>query len=175
MNAVSWTGIAPLLISLGSLVVAAGGFWRSGRVRVLDLRLTVRKDIAVLRIDLEGLPQKIAQGMTSRVNVLSAMGMGGSGAAQAFHDAGDADLETLKRLQAQLSKVDRFWLLARWYGAVERKAVSVHAIRHDVNLLQAKYAKAMSEDDENRDRIRKEKIDHVNWVIRQGRSGDQQG
>ena len=168
MNVVSWTGIATLLISLGSLVVAAAGFWRSGRVRVLDLRTAVLKDAAELGIALEGLSKTVPAAVRSRTNLSAATGNTG-GALQLFREEAEADLATLRGLRNRLDQVKRVRLFSS-YSAIEAKAVSVNEVRTRVRHLTEKYQAAACADDKLREEHRKAATERFNKILNRSRS-----
>ena len=140
-------------IAGGSLLVSVAALWRSGRVRVLDRRTEVRRDLADLRPRLDGLERSIPDAVQSRVRVNSAIGLGGSGAEEVFKKGADADLAAVREFRGQLDDIGRLRWLAG-YGSVEEKLVAARTVRTRFEQLADKYAAAGRQDEATRKHIR---------------------
>lgn len=146
-------------ISGGSLLVSAFALWRSGRVRVLDLRTKIRKDAVELRVSLNDLLKAIIPlAVQSRTNVSSAAGR--TGALDIFRTEAEADTATLNGLLAELKNIEPIGLLAS-YSDIEAKAVSVHEIGTRVKQLHEKYLAAADADEKIREHLRNAAIARV--------------
>jgi hypothetical protein len=145
-------------ISGGSLLLSAVALWRSGRVPVLDIRTSVRTDIAELRLRLDALSQTIPAAVQSRVRVAAATGSGG--ATELFRQGAEADTATVRGLYEQLDRIARIPLLAS-YGQIEANSVAAREVRTRVEQLSAKYAAAAHEDAAAREHIR----EHMTAVV----------
>jgi hypothetical protein len=150
-------------VSVGGLLLSAFALWRTGRVRVLDLRLTVRKTIAELSVELEHLSERLEYGVQSRTRVAAASGEGG-GNVEIFRQAADADRAELQALRSTLEKLNRLPPLA-FYSHIEDRAVGAQRIRTRLTQLSEKYAAALREDDARRARIRDRMDAAVNRAI----------
>src|SRR5262245_26231991 len=106
-------------------VLSIIAIWRTGRVRVLDLRTKLRKDAAELRVTLEGLAARIPVAVNSRANVTSVTQQ--TGALEGFRQEAEADAAEVKALQAKVQGIEPIPLLAG-YGAIERRAVIAHEV-----------------------------------------------
>jgi type II secretory pathway component GspD/PulD (secretin) len=138
-------------ISGGSLLLSAAALWRSGRVRVLDIRTNVRTDIAELRLRLDALSQAIPAATQSRANAASAIGTGR--AAQLFKQGADADIATIKGLTEQLDQIARISVLSS-YSQIEAKSVAAREVRIRLEQLSAKYEAAADDDAATRKYLR---------------------
>jgi hypothetical protein len=149
-----------LWISGGSLLVSVLAWWRSGRVRVLDLRTSVRKDVAELRVTLDDLAQTIPVAIQSRANVSAPIGHSG-GPLQQFREGAKADASLIEDLRSRLAAAERVRLLAS-YSEVEAKAVALRTVRAHIELLQAKYLAAAAADEKVREHLRAAVRDRAN-------------
>jgi hypothetical protein len=147
-------------ISGGSLLVSAIAPWRAGRVRVLDRRMVLRRDVAGLWPRLRELKDAIAM-VQPRPHTLAALGLTRS--AQELRASADAD--AIDVLSAQLDEIGR---LPRFvtYEQIEAKIVAARTVRARFELLADKYAAATREDGSTRQRVR----DHMS-AITAGRLG----
>ena len=105
------------------MLVSVIALWRSGRVRVLDRRTELRRDLADLRPKIEALEQSIPHAVQSRLRVNSAIGLGLSGAEEAFKKEADADLAAVREFRTQLDEIGQLPSLVG-YGRVEEKLVA---------------------------------------------------
>jgi hypothetical protein len=147
-------------MSLGSLTVAVAAFWRAGRVRVLDLRTTARKEVAELRVILDELFRQVPFRIQSRERAWSAIGMALSGAMQEFRTTAESPITEIRQLQAQLGELEAVPALAT-YNAVEAKVVALRAVHARIQQLSDKYAVAAREDDATREHVRKAALDRA--------------
>ena len=83
-------------ISAGSLIVAALAYRRAGRVRILDRRLDLRRDLADLRPRVEALLRGIPLAVQSRTNAASASVGALSGLVQGFRESAETDLQAVR-------------------------------------------------------------------------------
>ncbi len=127
-------------------------FWRGGRVRVLDRRTELLKDIADLRPRLESLERSISNAVQSRVNASAAIGSALSGAVQAFKDAAVLDTVDVGVLRAQLEETSRLPFF-QTYGRIEARMVLVRELRTRFEGLAEKYAGAAREDAATRQQV----------------------
>ena len=139
-------------IAIGSLLVSILALWRAGRVRVLDLRTDVRKDVVELRLALENLAATIPVAVQSRERVSAAAGMMG-GAMEQFRAEARADTATVETLRGQLGGIEPIPLLAS-YNTVEAKAVTAQEVRVRVQALRDKYLAAADTDAKTREHLR---------------------
>jgi hypothetical protein len=99
-----------VLISGGSFLVSVLAWWRSGRVRILDIRTNVRRDVAELRLDLDALSTQITRGVQSRI--AASAPTGGGGALEAFRRDADTDSAAIGPLRIQLNEIEKIRPLA---------------------------------------------------------------
>jgi hypothetical protein len=90
-------------IAVGSLLVSIAALWRAGRVRVLDLRTSLRKDAVELRLALDDLATTIPASVQSRMRV-SAAASGMGGAMDQFRAEAEADGAAIAALRARLAE-----------------------------------------------------------------------
>lgn len=122
-------------ISGGSLLISAIALWRSGRVRVLDRRTELRKDLADLWPRLGGLKAVIRAASTPRTHAMAAVGLVRS--EQELLAAPDAD--AVKVLRALIDEIGRIpWFATS--GKIEAKIVAARTVRTRFELLADKYA-----------------------------------
>lgn len=139
-------------VSIGGLIISIAAFWRSGRVRTLDLRLKTRKDAVELRLSLEDLVKAIPLAVRSRTNVSAAVG-GNGGALDLFRSEAAADSETVASLLTRIKDSERTGLLSS-YGANEDIAVAMHELETRVRQLREKYSRAGAADEKLREHLR---------------------
>lgn len=135
----------PEWLSVGSLVIAALAYRRAGRVRVLDRRTELLKDIADLRPRLECLERSIPDAVQSRLNASSATGSALGGAAQAFKQDAGVDTVEIGVLRGRLEEMSRLPFF-QTYARIEARMVSVREVRTRFEVLSEKYAAAARED-----------------------------
>jgi hypothetical protein len=138
-------------LAIGGLLVSPLALWRAGRVRVLDLRTTVHKDAAELRLALEDLAGTIPRAIQSREHVAAATGQ--AGALQQFRTEADADIAAVAALRVRLSGIEPIRLLAS-YSTVEAKVVTAHEVRLRVQQLREKYKAAAAADAQEGEHLR---------------------
>lgn len=153
MGATGW-------ISMGGLIVSMAAFWRSGSVRVVDLRTNVRKEIAELRVILDDLLKQIPHRVQSRERAWATIGLATSGAMVEFRNTADGHVAEIQQLRAQLDHLEPIPRLAT-YTVVENRAVAERTIRSRTQQLLDKYAAAAREDDATREHARKAALDRV--------------
>jgi hypothetical protein len=154
MSIATWI---PVSIAAGSLLVSIIALWRTGRVRVLDVRTRIRKDVAGLRVTLEVLSKTIPAAVRSRQAATAAMGQFKSGSMERFSREAEEDAATIERLQIALNNIERTWLSLS-YDDVEAKAVAAHDIAARACVLQEKYARASASDEMTREHLREASI-----------------
>lgn len=147
-----------MLISGGSFLVSVLAWWRSDRVRILDIRTSVRKDVTELRLELDALSSRIPAALQSRERASAATGRGG--ALDAFRTEAGIDSAAIEPLRAHLNQIERIRPLAS-YGEVEAKALTAHEIRTRVRQLAEKYDSAAREDERTREYLRNAMIARV--------------
>jgi molybdopterin converting factor small subunit len=138
-------------ITIGGLLVSILALWRAGRLRVLDLRTTLRNDAAELRLALENLAATIPAAVQSRERLAAATGQ--AGAFQQFRLEAETDRATVETLRARLSGIEPIPLLAS-YDTVEAKVVTAHEVRLRVQQLREKYTAAAAGDAQEREYLR---------------------
>jgi hypothetical protein len=148
------------LISVGSLLMAAAAFWRTGRVRTVDLRTKVRKDVAELRITLDDLSSKIPYRIQSRERAWSSMGLSNSGAMQEFRESANRHIDEVRGLLSRLDEIQKMPLLTTYRNA-EDKSVDVEGIRTCTKQLLDKFAAAAKEDEAIREHNRKAMLERA--------------
>lgn len=134
-------------ISGGSLLVSAAALWRSGRVRVLDLRTSIRRQVAELRLEFAIIPRTIDAAVVSRQSAHAAVGR--TGATAAFRQTAEADKIAVPQWLAKLDEIGAIPLRAG-YAALEAKMVAVQEVRTRLDQLTQKYAAAAREDEKTR-------------------------
>ena len=130
----------PLWISAGSLIVSAIALWRSGRIRVLDMRTAIRRDIAELEAQLKPLRQKIYKATELR-KLDATLTNRASAPPSMLQAAMEADLRELDGLLEKLNVISQIPLLTG-YGTIERKVVALSESRVKAVQIMNKYAKA---------------------------------
>jgi hypothetical protein len=131
--------------------VALVALWRTGRVRVLDLRLTVRKGIAEIGVDVDHLARRLEYAVQSRTGVASATGQ--AGALQAFREQAEADRAEIQAMRQRLQDLNRLSMFAT-YLQVEDRAVGLETVRTLYRQLSEKYDAAIRDDDAQRTYLR---------------------
>lgn len=145
-------------ISIGSLAVAALAFWRSGRVRTLDLRATVRRQCAELQLALESLNTTIPAAVESRARIAAMTGQ--TGALQHFRAEADSDKASVEELKNRVDGISRIRVFVG-YRAVEKRAVDAYDISTQVRKLREKYQRAADADNDVRRRRQDDVLAHI--------------
>ena len=145
-------------ISAGSMLIAALAYWRSGRVRTLDLRATVRRQCAELQFGLETLAATIPAAVESRARIAAMTGQ--TGALQQFRTEADSDRAAVEALTKRIDRIKRIRFFAG-YGAVEERALLAYEMHTQVKRLRDKYQRAADADNETRRKRQDEILAHV--------------
>ena len=145
-------------ISAGGVLIAALAFWRSGRVRTLDLRTTVRRQCAELQIVLETLAATIPAAVESRARITAMTGL--ASALQQFRAEADSDRAAVEELTKSLDRLKRIRFFAG-YRAVEEKAIVAYEMSTQVKRLREKYQRAADADNEARRKRQDEVLGHA--------------
>jgi hypothetical protein len=133
-------------------VLSIVALWRSGRVRVLDMRMSLRKELVELRHALDELKSHIPAAVESRLRVSAAAGAMG-GAVEEFDREATNDTATVTELQACLTTIEPIpWLAG--YSTLEAKALDAYKVRIAVERLATKYQAAAEADTEVRKHLR---------------------
>jgi hypothetical protein len=152
------TGDVAVWITGIGAAVSIAAFWRSGRVRVLDLRTELRKQAAELRLALKDLESTIPFAVESRERVTSVTGQ--TGALQGFRQEAETDAAEVKALQAKVAGIEPIPFLAG-YDAIEQRVVIAHEVSIRVTMLREKYTLAAEVDAEVRKHRREEMLEQV--------------
>jgi hypothetical protein len=142
---------AAVWVSVASFAMAGLALWRSGRIRVLDRRTELVRDVADLRLRFEEIERAIPFAVESRERVSAAIGRGG--ALDIFHKEAGADAAAVGKLQDQLNAIGRARPLVR-YRTVETKLIAAREVRTRLELLSEKYARAAQQDEAMRQHLR---------------------
>lgn len=142
-------------ISGGSLLVSAIALWRAGRVRVLDRRMELRKDVADLWPRLRELKAAMLAAVQPRTHALAALGLARS--EQELLASADADAVDV--LRARLDEIGRLPWFAT-HRTIEAKIVAARTVRTQFELLADKYVAAAREDKDTRQHVR----DHMSAI-----------
>lgn len=149
-------------ISIASLLIAALAFWRSGRVRTLDLQATVRRQCAELQLALESLATTIPAAVESRARIAAMTGQ--TGALQHFTAEADSDKTSVEGLKSRVDAINRIRVFVG-YRAVEKRAIDAYEISTQVRKLREKYQRAADADND----VRRRRQDDVLAQIGSGR------
>jgi hypothetical protein len=145
-------------ISAVSALIAALAYWRSGRVRTLDLRTTVRRQCAELQSGLETLAAAIPAAVDSRARITAMTGQ--TGALEHFRTEADSDRAAIEELSKRVDSLKRIRFLTG-YRAVEKRAVIAYEIGTQVRQLRDKYKRAADTDNETRRHRQGEVLSHI--------------
>ena len=152
-----WLGIVGFIVSLLSLGLSGVAFWRSVRVKKLDLRIELRKLIAALHDDLRKMPDRFAAAKKSRHAISATRGMSQSGALQAWNAAHDADLEEVNALAKMLPSADESFADAS-EKVLEDQLVTLSNVRRRSDALKAKCDASLADDRRNVDYLRQARM-----------------
>jgi hypothetical protein len=140
------------LIAAGALLVSIAALWRTEWSRASDLRTSVLRDQAAVRMALDVLAEKIPLGLQSRRRVAAMTGQAGN--LMRFEGEATADIAELERLRTRLALT--------MSSRIRDAAIAVHELETRVEQLRAKYAAAWAEDDVQRQRRYEEMVARVN-------------
>lgn len=151
------TGIVGMLTGIGGLIMGYLGYRQSGRNKVLDLRLQLRREINELRALLDPLPGMMEHAKQSHTNVLAAMGLGRSGEQQAFSQDFEVDKAAVANLAAEVSTWDgNHSLLSD--KEIEPLLGEVNRVSLKASRYAAKYRGVLASDDLRKSEIRAEHV-----------------
>jgi hypothetical protein len=146
----SYTGA---VTGIAGAVMGFVSYRRSGAMKTLDLRIELRKAESIVRAEIQNLPGLLGKAKRSRTNVLAATGGIGSGAFQGWTAGWNEDFAIIELLKNRLPmSPDNYRSLNA--VALEDQLVSIHALRHETNLLGEKYLSFLGDDDKSREHIR---------------------
>ena len=149
-------------ISSVSALIAALAYWRSGRVRTLDLRTTVRRQCAELQLGLETLAAAIPAAVESRARIAAITGK--TGALEHFRTEAESDRAAIEGLRKRFDRIRRISVFTGYEG-VESRAVAAYEMGTQVKKLRDKYQRATDADNE----ARRQRQDEVLARIQSGR------
>jgi hypothetical protein len=127
-----------LVVSGVSLLLSMLALWRAARGKALDLRMTLRRDVAELRVMMDELVGRINRALQP-----TAERAADSAALQALRREADTDSAQLEALRGRLNEINVVPPLCS-YRALESKCTVAQAIRTRVGQLTDKYSPAAS-------------------------------
>lgn len=156
-----WTGYVGVVTGVVGMVTGCLAYWRSNRIKALDLRLELRKGLGDAHHALSTLRERLDFADRSRRAVLAATGLLRSGNIVVWERAVAADREQANTLGSSIrSETADFTALST--EQLESEIVAAHKIRTRLDALITKYRGEISADDESRRRIAQEAADRVN-------------
>jgi hypothetical protein len=136
----------------GSAVGTLSGclaYWRTGRLKALDLRLEPRRTDVSLRQQVMPMAAQLAFARQSRERVAAATGGLRSGATQHFLAELERDLVNVKAMEAALPHESDDYR-ATSSSELETRLVERHQLMLEARALSAKYAESLANDDQQR-------------------------
>jgi len=142
-----------MFTGVGGFVMGYLAYRQSGRNKVLDLRLQLRRDINALKATLEHLPGTMDLARQSRGRVLAALGLSRSGNEQIFNQTWEVDKAAVNALVARASTIDDFSLSGKDF---ELNLGEVNRLILEASRYADKYDGALAADDSRRSELRAE-------------------
>jgi hypothetical protein len=149
------SGVIGAVTGLGGAVVAYFGYRKTEGLKSLDLRLELRKALAVLQTEIDEVPTLIDQGEKSRKAIASATGMFQSGAMKKWSTQWEADRNSVVAFHGRFEKLNINYANAPTVE-LETNLVEAHCIQTWVSKLKNSYASSLAEDDRKRDHLRED-------------------
>ena len=145
------TGVVGCLTGIAGAVLAYLAFRRSGNLKSLDLRMELRRTLAVLQSDSSDLEPLLRSAKGSRSALAAARGYR-DGAMVAWLKQWETDAEHARELVATAASynVD---LSAFTQGQLEQHFSSVHKLQLQIGKLTAKYQASLSADNAGRTQL----------------------
>ena len=122
------TGVIGAVTGIAGAIMGYVAYRRSEALKALDLRLELRKAENDLRSTVEEIIPLLEHAKQSRTAVASATGQLGSGALKKWFNEWEADLVTVRSLEAELPHANPDYASLN-HSVLEEKLVVVHAIR----------------------------------------------
>lgn len=147
------TGIVGAITGISGAVMGYIGYRKSNEIKSLDLRLELRKAINNFESSLSQIEKLLPSANKSRERVASALGNYHSGAMITWKEAYKKDQSELKQISDEAQKFNND-LEGLSQTELEAKLVKIHKLQNQLNVLEAKYNKAVESDDRERERIK---------------------
>lgn len=136
-----------------ALIVSAVALWRAREVKQLDLRIELQKsfsDLDVVTSDIEDYLEFVCD---SHLRVMAAIGLGRSGAEEAFKSEYAEDTAKLTTLLSSRPMRKDDYKRSSQEG-LEREIIAIHSFRNQIMGLRRKYQEIFIADEERRKDIR---------------------
>ncbi len=153
MSAPAWVSYVAMVTGAAGTLMGFVAYRRTGKYKVLDLRLELRKAEAEARSEGTALAKLITDAKASRLAVFGAVGLGRSGGSQVWQAQCDEDEAALSCLMAFIPKEPCDYAGVS-DSVLESRLVEAHRVLTECKLLREKYLGTMSDDDRQRSDIR---------------------
>ena len=147
------TGIVGAITGISGAVMGYVGYRKSNEIKSLDLRLELRKSINDFESSLSQIEKLLPYVNKSRERVASAIGNYHSGAMVIWKEAYEKDQLELNQISDEAQKINNE-LVGLSPAELEAELVRIHKFQNQLNVLEAKYDKALVSDDKERERIK---------------------
>lgn len=148
------TSILGAITGIAALVFTYINYRRLQKIKSLDLRIELRKQVAEVRAVIDGLPELLERAGKSRDAALSALGTLLTGYhQQVWKPAFASDIETAKNLATELPAADEVFQRAS-HQELEERLLEIHALGLKGKQLREKYLAELASDDRDREHIR---------------------
>lgn len=155
------TSILGAITGIAALVFSYVNHRRLQKIKALDLRIELRKQVAEVRAMIDGLPELLERARKSRDAVLAALGTLLTGYhQQVWKPACASDIETAKKLAVGVPAADETFQRAS-HQELEEKLLEIHALGLKAKQLRDKYLAELASDDRDREHIRARALAHV--------------
>lgn len=157
-------GVVGAATGIAGAILGYIGFKRSAEIKALDLRIELRKAIAVLFEELQELPNVHSHAKKSHTAVAAATGSFYSGAMERWTAQWEADQKSIEAFDLGFAdlNVDHSH---DDYAKLEAGLVDAHSLLTGVQRLRARLEASVASDDRQRSQLREDREPNC-WVAR---------
>ena len=165
---IHWTNYFAIITGIIGAVTGLISYRRTKRIKLLDMRIQLKKEIATLKADLKQIKPLLQKADTSRRDVAGLTGRISSSFMQNWNSEIKKDRQSISQIE---SKVDEFLPINYQHmkePEMENVLIEIYTLIRDLQDYYKKYNLSLSEDDSTRkdlnrkweERLKEERLDN---------------